>query len=54
MDPGSVGLAKTRLGHVLTAATINVPRVADRLGDETCVETHRSTFAPPLSQPADG
>ncbi len=40
-----VGLAKTHLGHVLTAAAINFRRVADWLAGVPASTTRRSAFA---------
>jgi transposase len=47
-----LGLAKTHLGHVLTAAAVNFLRVADWLADVPRARTRRSTFATLMAQPA--
>ena len=49
-----VGLAKTHLGHVLTAAAVDFVRVAAWLADVPRARTRRSTFATLMAQPASG
>jgi transposase len=49
-----VGLAKTRLGHVLTATAVDFVRVANGLADVPRARTHRSTFAALMAQPVFG
>jgi transposase len=49
-----LGLAKTHLGHVLTAAAIDFVRVADWLADIPRARTRRSTFATLMAQPVLG
>jgi transposase len=48
------GLAKTHLGHVLTAAAVNFVRVADWLADVPRARTRRSAFATLMAQPVLG
>ena len=40
-----IGLAKTRLQHLVTAAAINLVRLAARVGDTAAAPTRRSAFA---------
>jgi transposase len=47
-----IGLAKTHLGHVLTAASLNFIRVAEWLAGAPRAKTRRSPFATLMSQPA--
>ena len=47
-----VGLAKTHLQHVLTAAAINLARLAAWLAGETRAQTRQSTFVRLMAQPA--
>lgn len=46
-----VGLPKTHLGHVLTAASLNFIRVAEWLAGSPRAKTRRSPFATLMSQP---
>jgi transposase len=46
-----LGLAKTHLGHVLTAAAVDFVRVAAWLADLPRARTRRSTFATLMAQP---
>jgi transposase len=47
-----IGLAKTRLQHVLTAAALNVLRVAHWLADEPLAQTRQAPFLTVLGQAA--
>ncbi len=47
-----LGLAKVHLQHVLTAAALNIGRIADWLAGETVASTRRSPFARLISQAA--
>lgn len=47
-----LGLAKVHLQHVLTAAALNIGRIADWLAGETIAPTRRSPFARLISQVA--
>jgi transposase len=47
-----LGLAKTHLGHVLTAAAVDFVRVADWFADVPRARTRRSMFATLMAQPA--
>jgi transposase len=49
-----LGLAKTHLGHVLTAAAVDFVRVADWLADVPRARTRRSTFVTLMAQPVYG
>lgn len=40
----SIGLAKARLGHVLTAVALNFLRLGERFADIPCAETRRSPY----------
>jgi transposase len=40
-----IGLVKTRLQHVITAAAVNLIRIADWYGDNPLAATRRSRFA---------
>ncbi len=46
-----IGLARTHLGHVLTAAALNFVRVADWLSGKPRAQTRRSPFATLMTQP---
>ena len=47
-----VGLAKTRLQRLVTAAAINLMRLAAWIGDTTAARTKRSAFACLMSSSA--
>jgi transposase len=49
-----LGLAKTHLGHVLTAAAVDFLRVAAWLADVPRARTRRSTFVTLMAQPVSG
>ena len=49
-----LGLAKTHLGHVLTAAAVDFVRVADWLADVRRARTRETQFAALMAQPAYG
>ena len=46
-----VGLARTHLGHALTAAALNFARVADWLGETPRARTRQSPFAGLMTSP---
>jgi len=47
-----IGLAKTHLQHVLTAAAINLSRINDWLSGTPRARTRQSTFIRLMAQPA--
>ena len=48
----TIGLAKTHLQHLVTAAAIDLVRLAARAGDTPRTRTRRSAFARLMSGPA--